>query len=333
MHLTPSFLRSYVELNPDLVQMRESRNYPGLFVLKYKRNVFYDNLWDDVLRECRGLVIDANYNIIVHPFTKVFNRGENDTDIPLDEDVTIVEKVNGFMAAVTFHPDHGVIVSTTGSLDSDHVRMAREYLEWPILYLESMHTLADVERPPRMTMIFEICHPDDPHIIKEEYGAYLIGARQLEDSPLIEANSMLSEQMLNMLSRQMNASLRDESYWDRLIGWNFGEKEFFPVRRPKVEYCKFSDALERVRHCQHEGFMVYGENTALKLKSPFYKTSKLLARAGDVTKLVGPQAKQRFDEEYYPLIENISQNLEEFTSLDEQERLQYVIEFLDAEVA
>ena len=53
----------------------------GLYVLKYKNSVFFNNLWgvDDRLLECRGTVVDEDYNVISRPFTKVFNSREHGT--------------------------------------------------------------------------------------------------------------------------------------------------------------------------------------------------------------------------------------------------------------
>jgi len=55
-----------------------------LKVVKYARKVFYDNLWEvhPLLKECRGLVLDLDNNVVAHPFTKVFNIGENGTGYP-----------------------------------------------------------------------------------------------------------------------------------------------------------------------------------------------------------------------------------------------------------
>ena len=110
--------------------------------------------WNDILEECRGLVVDADYNTIVHPFTKIYNRGERGTDVDRDDMVTIVRKVNGFMAAVTV-VNGEVVVSTTGSLDSDFVQYAKDKLG----------DLEQFKLQGRYTYIFEIAHEEDPHII------------------------------------------------------------------------------------------------------------------------------------------------------------------------
>ena len=47
--------------------------FKGLSVYKYSRKVFFDNLWglDERLKDCRGIVVDENNEIISYPFTKV----------------------------------------------------------------------------------------------------------------------------------------------------------------------------------------------------------------------------------------------------------------------
>jgi hypothetical protein len=40
--------------------------------------VFYDNLWNDYLEECRGTIVDENFNVVSRPFTKIYNYGVED---------------------------------------------------------------------------------------------------------------------------------------------------------------------------------------------------------------------------------------------------------------
>ena len=105
--------------------------FAGLSVLKYKNNVFWDNLWhtDPRLLECRGMVVDSEDNVIILPFTKIFNRFENGKDLPMDKQICVPRKVNGFMAAAgAYNGDW--IVSTTGTPDSDFAHMAKERIDF-----------------------------------------------------------------------------------------------------------------------------------------------------------------------------------------------------------
>ena len=65
-----------LERNKHLITIK-LRDFHGeqLKVVKYKRKVFYNNLWTPELELCRGLVLDTNDNIVALPFTKIYNYG------------------------------------------------------------------------------------------------------------------------------------------------------------------------------------------------------------------------------------------------------------------
>jgi hypothetical protein len=86
-----------------------------------------------------------------------------------------------------------------------------------------------------------------------------------------------------------------------------------------------------VKTVKHEGFVFYDENgVGSKIKSPYYLTSKWVARNPRTDKLVDMKndIKQNLDEEYYPLVDAIRANIVEYTAMDEQARLAWVREQL-----
>ena len=289
-----------------LIKRAESTRYPGLFVEKYTKKVFWDNLWneDPALVESRGVVKDASGKVVIRPFTKIFNRGENGTDLDLDETVLIVSKVNGFMAGATFVESvggHGqVVVSTTGSLDSEYVDLATEHLPQGV-YDYITECYAETKRP--CTYLFEIVDSvKDPHIIPERTGAYLIGAREVGNSnPYFSTG--FKEGILDRIAEEMG------------------------VMRPHWTITRFGHAVEEVKVGKHEGFVVYGQDSekVLKMKSPYYLTLKAAARIRDISTL----NRQRVDEEFYPLIDWLQENAEDFNAMDEQTRLKMVREHVD----
>lgn len=258
--------------------------YKGLSVLKYTRKVFFKNLWhlDERLLECRGTVVDEEDNVIVLPFKKVFNLHENGTEVELDRIVEIPTKVNGFMAAVTNTEKYGLIVSTTGTLDSEYAKLARKHVPYTILNT-------------KFTYLFEVCDSSDPHIVEEEEGAYLIGARNLDTGVL------LNEEVLDRIS----------------------------PKRPKVTTKVFSKVLEDIKTVKHEGFMVRDAATGevlAKCKSPYYLVKKALLRMGSKRESImfnhPEDFKQQIDEEYYDLHKYIidTYTLEEYISFTQEER-------------
>lgn len=275
----------------ELYTLKESTRYPGLFVKKYKNKVFYDNLWTDELIESRGRVVLADGTVVINPFTKIFNYKENGVTIPDDETCMYVNKVNGFMAAATYVPQVGkVVVSTTGSLDSDFVDIAEKYINPLIKELIKMYMQS-------VTLLFEVCDPEDQHIIKEDYGLYLIGVRFLND-------------------KVYHSDWLKEKYLDR-------SAKILGCKRPDWGMDTFENIRNMVKSSKTEGVVVYGsKGTILKMKSPYYLATKAVARIKDISKL----NKMKVDEEFYSLVEYIK-SLEGFNALSEQERINIVREF------
>lgn len=282
--------------------------YAGLSVLKYKNNVFWDNLWhtDPRLLECRGMVVDAEDNVIIWPFTKIFNRFENGTDLPLDQQVVCVRKVNGFMATAAVRGEK-LLVSTTGTLDSEFSTLARKHLD--------ELKFDRVAFPEDFTFIFEICDRSDPHIIDEEEGAYLIGVRDLA----------------------LNGVMVEEHKLDRIA-------EVIGAKRPTWGVVPFGDVVYNVQHVQHEGYVIRNigtdeENSELlmKIKSPYYLAKKFLMRGGDNKWDMiwdNPQeARKRIDEEYYSLLEwlRFAFEKEEWKALDSQVRREKIETYFERE--
>ena len=298
-------IKKYVEENPSLVSMRESPAYPGLFVLKYKKRVFFDGLWNDFLEECRGTIIDAEFNVVARPFTKIYNYGVEDKapKIGADTPIAAFRKINGFMVAVTWYNDD-ILVSTTGSLDSDFVGYAKEMM----LKHAPMEDWKDSARASRgYTLMFECCHPSDPHIVPEISGMYFIGYR--------------------------------ENTWDSKVESIFGDSQFhwytsFAVSNLKCYYteCQMTtmgQLVELSKTIQHEGFVFYTEDgVSAKIKSPYYLTLKWMARNPRIDKLLTKEFREQIDEEYYPLLNEIRDGIEEYSVLSEQDRLVWIREYL-----
>jgi hypothetical protein len=296
-------LKQYVATS-GLVNMKPAG--PGIYVLKYKKKVFYDNLWNDYIAECRGTIVDADFNIVSYPFTKIYNYGiEKEAPVfsELDTMVCAYRKVNGFMVSLTWHAGD-VLVSTTGSTSGDFVDMAREMMLKHMPWADwQMALMADDCRD--MTFMFECVHPNDPHIVVEKPGMYILGYREKTWQSAVGHEPAVLEQL----------------------------GEMFHCFVPECVHVTVAALKNMVKTVKHEGFVFYDENgVGAKIKSPYYLTSKWVARNPRTDKLVdmNKDIKQNLDEEYYPLVDAIRDNIEAYTALDEQARLAWVRNYMEA---
>lgn len=294
-------LKAYVETS-NLVNMKLAGD--GIYVLKYKKKVFYDNLWNEYIAECRGSIVDADFNLVSYPFTKIYNYGIEKAAPVLEADtkVTAYRKVNGFMVAMTWHKGD-ILVSTTGSTDSDYVAMAKEVMlshqswaDWQLAF-----NRADMDG---MTYMFECVHPNDPHIVPEKAGMYILGYRaNVWQSPVGYNNEVLTDLA-----------------------------EAFNCYKPEFYETTVGNLVEHAKNVRHEGFVFYTDNgVSAKIKSPYYLTSKWVARNPRTDKLVdlNKDIKHNLDEEYYPLVDAIRANIVEYTAMDEQARLAWVRNYIE----
>jgi hypothetical protein len=248
--------------------------------------------------------VDKDFNLVTYPFTKIYNYGiEKEAPVlTADTKVTAFRKVNGFMVAITVY-NNELLVSTTGSTDSDYVGYAKEMMathapltDWRMV-LGTADTLG-------MTFMFECVHLSDPHIVPEKSGMYILGYRE----NIWQSKVGHDPYMLMDLARMLNC------YHAESITTNMARLQ------------------DMAKECKHEGYVFYtDEGVSAKIKSPYYLTSKWVARNPRTDKLVdlNKDIKHQLDEEYYPLVDAIRANIVEYTALDEQARLEWVRNYIE----
>lgn len=308
-----SMLNGLQQLVQDkLVRVKKSED--GLLqIFKYSSKVFYDNLWDTspLLVRARGLVLDMDGAIIQHPFDKVFNWKENNTgylDVSPDKTVDVVDKLNGFYACVRRHPyrQNQWLVSTTGSLDSDFVKLADNVL--------SAHRKAIMPYLAQhdQTLMFEIVDPSDPHIIEytsEQHGAWLIGAREWNAD-----SKAVSEAVLNDIAKKIG------------------------LKRPSIQQMTFGEAVRLSREYHGEGFMIRDVDSGdflCKLKSTYYLTKKFIGRMPEskikMLFAAPKQFKKQLDEEFFFIVDALPTKMgaSDYAAMSQVERVKVVGDIID----
>lgn len=269
----------------------------SLTLFKYSSKAFFSPMvWDEHpdLKLARGVVVGLDGNPVSQPFPRTFNYLERNTTLPHDADVIAVEKLNGFLATTFLHPydPTQVVVTCSGSFKGDYIDYAQSFLYKNGLY---GRVLAWLQIHPDTTLLWEVIHPDNPHIIQygsEDYGLHLIGAGML-------GNGFMGEDDLDAIAISLETP------------------------RPVWFFCSFGDAISKAHHVEHEGFMIRHASDgtfALKLKSPYYLRTKFLARlTPKKSKLMYTQPerfKQELDEAFWPLIDVVTSKVPQTTWLD-----------------
>jgi hypothetical protein len=192
---------------------------------------------------------------------------------------------------MTWYKDD-ILIATTGSTTSDFV----QYVKDMMAYHKRTDWRAMVKQNAGFTLLFECVHPDDPHIVPEDQGLYLLAACQNSWDYRLMVPAISEHHSLYILGSQM--TLRDLKL--------------------------------RAKNVWHEGFVFYTDDgVSAKIKSPYYLVSKLFARKLNTSDLMKSNIKQRIDEEYYPLVDHIKANLAQFEALSEQNRLGFIRSFYE----
>jgi RNA ligase len=128
----------------------------ALRIYNYTPHAQYDRVWNDVTRQCRGLITDNDGNIVARPFSKFFNLEENSLIIPTGE-IHVTEKLDGSLGIV-YPTSPGVYkIATRGSFNSDQAIHASNL--WDLQYADKC-TLN-----PAWTYLCEIIYPTNRIVI------------------------------------------------------------------------------------------------------------------------------------------------------------------------
>ena len=143
-------------IDEDLVNANPHPTLP-LTIYNYSKYCQFKSQWNEITLQCRGLILDKDYNIIAKPFSKFFNL-EEEKSIP-NEPYTIYEKLDGSLG-ILFYYD-GWHIATRGSFTSEQSVRAKQILDQKYSHLlSSLNT--------DWTYLFEIIYPENRIVLN--YG-------------------------------------------------------------------------------------------------------------------------------------------------------------------
>ncbi|NHN24540.1 hypothetical protein FIA58_002525 [Flavobacterium jejuense] len=131
-----------------------------LYIYNYTQTAQFDRLWNEVTLACRGIIMDANQNIVARPFPKFFNLGEQEgVEIPKTS-FEVYDKMDGSLG-ILYWIENIPYIASRGSFTSDQAIKATAMLH--STYKEVWKHLEASK-----TYLFEIIYPENRIVL--DYG-------------------------------------------------------------------------------------------------------------------------------------------------------------------
>jgi len=142
------------------------RDHPteDLRIYNYTAKAQYSRTWNSVTRQCRGLILDHDLNIIALPYAKFFNIEEEmanpDSTWHTPTKYFLQEKHDGWLGILYREPKSGLLsIASRGSFDSSGAIIATNILR-------TNHS--DFVPVEGLTYMFEIIHPETKIVLDYE---------------------------------------------------------------------------------------------------------------------------------------------------------------------
>jgi RNA ligase len=193
-----------------------------LTIWNYSEKVQYDNLFDEVTLQTRGLVTDNNGNIVARPFRKFFNIEEN-KHTPTS-DFNVYEKMDGSLG-ILFNYEGEWVMATRGSFTSDQAVKGFEMLK--NYDYEKLHK--------GYTYLFEILFDANRIVVKYDYeDLILLGMIETKTGYEVdlygEGNDVRLKNMINNLGFKVVRKYDGINDYSVLKGMIKDDEEGFVVR-------------------------------------------------------------------------------------------------------
>lgn len=157
-------LEAMEELGRIAVKPSEDKD---LYIYNYTNKAQFANEWTEEERVCRGMITNANGDIIARGMPKFFNDGDPRVgEIAPDEPFWLFEKFDGSLG-VSYLDSNGMPrIATRGSFTSDQANMANHLLAKG--EYDALRTMITEEARIGRTVLVEIIYPENKIVV--DYG-------------------------------------------------------------------------------------------------------------------------------------------------------------------
>lgn len=277
MSYIPKLDDFYKALAENRVSMHESDNYVGF---KYNINTTFNQLWDDVTINARGITFDKTTGeIVARPFKKFFNHTELMT---VDGVLTTLgeklkpeyrpnligkfrsmNKLDGSLG-ITFwdkysDKENKWRVKTGGSFTADQSGWAQKWL---------YQNVDCTEMNPRYTYLFEIIYNGDRHVVKYDFeGMALLGVISNETGEEVSLEELIK--IAKQLNVRMSEIVEFDNFNDMMKVVSQYPKELegvvvtfdngYKCKLKGIEYCELFKVMNNLT--EREMYMRYNPVT------------------------------------------------------------------------
>lgn len=137
-----------------------SQRHPDadLWIYNYTEKTQFENHWTPETLACRGLILDADGEIVARPFPKFFNYGTPQVgELPV-EPFTVTEKIDGSLGIAYWLPgERDPRIATRGSFTSEQALEGTQMIQG-----------RELVWGPDITPLFEIVYPENRIVV--DYG-------------------------------------------------------------------------------------------------------------------------------------------------------------------
>lgn len=240
----------YEHINARVVNVQH-HHYAPLTIYNYGQKAQFENIWDDVTCQCRGLIVDkTNDEVVARPFRKFFNLGHQNRPETTFENLPafvpeITEKLDGSLG-VLYRYGKLTGIATRGSFGSDQAMWASAWYE---------RNLKHAVWPEGWTPLFEIVYPDNRIVVKYEWEGLALLAivnnetgqeKTRQELEAIAANNHCS--LVRAFDKTMTA-IREENTPNSegyVCTWNLGQCAPLKVKVKFIDYCRLHRLLTSI---------------------------------------------------------------------------------------
>lgn len=290
-------LNQYVENNMMMINKHPEFD---IWILNYSPKAQYTKFWDDYTLSCRGMVIDADGNILARPFQKFKNLEEHDSsEIDMTQEYDIFEKMDGSLIILFYYePKMTWIVASRGSFISEQCIKARELIDICIYY----------KLNKECTYLFEVIYPENRIVV--DYG---------------------DRTELVLLSRIETKSGFELYYTDLVALYS---KWFTVVKKYKIKHINDLAELKELEEDNREGFVVrFLNGFRVKVKfSEYVRLHRIITNVSNLTVWEHLKDNYEFDElidrvpdEFYDWLKKTIKELQgKYNEIERESLLEFV---------